>query len=284
MELRQQIDSLAETLTPAERKLAAALLSDYPFAGLQTIQTLAEQTGVSAPSITRFVTKLGCHGYQDFQRRLIGELKEGHRSPVDLHERMTSGGADFLQSFLDLTAEAVRAVGESLTQSQFERICDLLADDKRAIYIVGGRISDAIAQHFSRHLRQVRRNVFHLPPDTEIWPEYILRMRARDLLIIFDFRRYQQRLVELADKVRRSAGTSVILVTDKWMSPAAAYAAEVIALPTENRTAWDSYAGALAVVDAMVASISERDWDATRDRIKAWDAVRFERSDKSGDA
>lgn len=280
MELRQQIDSLAEALTPAERKLSAALLADYPFAGLQTIQTLAEQTGVSAPSITRFVTKLGCHGYQDFQRRLIGELKEGHRSPVDLHERIGGGGVDFLQSFLDLTAEAVRAVGDSLSPSQFERICDLVADEKRAIYIIGGRISDAIAQHFSRHLRQVRRNVFHLPPDTEVWPEYILRMRARDLLIIFDFRRYQQRLVELAAKVRQSTGISVVLITDKWMSPAAAYATEVIALPTENRTAWDSYAGALAVADAMVASISERDWDATRDRIRAWDAVRFEQGNQ----
>jgi len=280
MELRQQIDSLAEALTPAERKLSAALLADYPFAGLQTIQTLAEQTGVSAPSITRFVTKLGCHGYQDFQRRLIGELKEGHRSPVDLHERIGGGDVDFLQSFLDLTAEAVRAVGDSLSPSQFERICDLVADEKRAIYIIGGRISDAIAQHFSRHLRQVRRNVFHLPPDTEVWPEYILRMRARDLLIIFDFRRYQQRLVELAAKVRQSTGISVVLITDKWMSPAAAYATEVIALPTENRTAWDSYAGALAVADAMVASISERDWDATRDRIRAWDAVRFEQGNQ----
>ena len=41
MELRHQIEGLADTLTPAERKLSAALLSDYPFAGLQTIQALA---------------------------------------------------------------------------------------------------------------------------------------------------------------------------------------------------------------------------------------------------
>lgn len=126
--------------------------------------------------------------------------------------------------------------------------------------------------------KTARSSVFNLAHDYST-----ALFNARPEMIIFDFRRYQQRLVELADKVRRSAGASVILVTDKWMSPAAAYAAEVVALPTENRTAWDSYAGALAVVDAMVASISERDWDATRDRIKAWDAVRFERSDKSGD-
>ena len=46
-------------LTASERKIANAILADYPFTGLQTIQELAERTGVSAPSITRFVSKVG---------------------------------------------------------------------------------------------------------------------------------------------------------------------------------------------------------------------------------
>ena len=85
MTLRVRIEKLSGELTASERELATVLLSDYPFAGLETIQSLAERTRVSAPSITRFVNKLGCRGYQEFQRTLIGELKEGQRSPVDMH-------------------------------------------------------------------------------------------------------------------------------------------------------------------------------------------------------
>ncbi|MDQ0394464.1 MurR/RpiR family transcriptional regulator [Labrys monachus] len=283
MDLRDEIQSMSETLTPAERKLAAVLLSDYPFAGLDTIQSLARRTDVSAPSIARFVQKLGCNGYQEFQRRLIGELKDGRRSPVDL--RQPSGPVEdgFLRHFLARTAGTLRAATDVVTEAQFERISALLGDEKRSIYIIGGRISDPIAQHFLRHLRQVRRNVFHLPPDPEAWPEYLLRMRPRDLLVMVDFRRYQRMLDELAKTASQERGVGIILVTDRWISPIATSATEVLALPVENDTAWDTYVGALAVLDAVTARVSELDWDATRKRIEAWDEVRLRMGIKQDD-
>ena len=86
MLIRDQIEKNSGTLTQSERKLASALLSDYPFAGLITIQELAERAEVSPPSISRFVTKIGLSGYQEMQRRLIRELKGGDNSPLELHE------------------------------------------------------------------------------------------------------------------------------------------------------------------------------------------------------
>lgn len=281
MELRGQIDEIESILTPAERKLAAALLADYPFAGLQTIQSLADRTGVSAPSITRFVAKLGCQGYQDFQQKLIGELKEWHRSPVELHGGSLGAESNFVDEFVDRASQILKAVPAVLTQAQFERICEMLADEKRAIYVIGGRISDGVAQHFSRHLRQVRRNVFHLPSDPEVWPEYLLRMRPRDVFVIVDFRRYQPRLLELARKAKTAAGIDIINITDKWMSPVASDATEVVALPIDNGTAWDSYVGAMAVTDAMITYISEQDWESTSSRIRAWDALRLDKERNS---
>ena len=280
MELRAQIEELENALTPAERKLASTLLADYPFAGLQTIQSLADKTGVSAPSITRFVAKLGYQGYQDFQHKLIGELKEWHRSPVELHSS-SSDSTNFLETYVDRASQLVRAVSTTLTQAQFERICEMVADEKRAIYLIGGRISDPIAQHFSRHLRQIRRDVFHIPPDPEVWPEYILRMKARDILVVLDFRRYQPRLEQLVRTARRASGIDVLLFTDKWMSPVSSEATEVIALPIDNGTAWDTYIGAMVTVDAMITHISERDWNSTSSRIRAWDALRLDKERNS---
>ncbi|HBT9469751.1 TPA: MurR/RpiR family transcriptional regulator, partial [Klebsiella pneumoniae] len=48
--LAQQIkDNMAE-LSPAERKIARAMLADYPGAGLGSVQMLADRAGVSLPS------------------------------------------------------------------------------------------------------------------------------------------------------------------------------------------------------------------------------------------
>ena len=58
------------------------LLSNYPFAGLETVAQFAARAGVSAPSILRFIARLGFSAYADFQRRLKEELEAQLQSPL----------------------------------------------------------------------------------------------------------------------------------------------------------------------------------------------------------
>ena len=101
--IKGRIEASAGALTAGERKLATAILADYPYAGLSSIQELAERSEVSSASISRFVIKIGLSGYQEFQKELIGELKDGDRSPVDVHDgpRAIEGG--YLSDFLHKT-------------------------------------------------------------------------------------------------------------------------------------------------------------------------------------
>jgi len=273
MSIRDQIEATSDTLTQSERKLATALLSDYPYAGLISIQELAERAEVSAPSISRFVTKIGLAGYPDMQRRLIAELRAGDRSPVDIHANAERIEGGYLAGFLGRAAEQMQSAGEAVTEGQFDRICALIADPKRSVFAVGGRISDTIAQHLSFHLRQSRERVYHLPRDPEAWPEYLLRMKAGDIFFLVDFRRYQANLCYLAEQASKQR-VRVVLMTDKWLSPATRHAAEVLAVPIDTGTIWDSYSAALAVTEALVTRVGEQDWETTRARIEAWDAVR----------
>lgn len=275
MSLRLQIKEMSENFTASERKLASALLADYPYAGLETIYSLAERTHVSTPSISRFVQKIGCSGYQEFQRHLIGELKEGQQSPIDLHRRSLAVDDGFLHSFLQRTSQVYMRVGEAVTENQFRRISSILADSKRKNFHIGGRVSNALAQYLSGHLMQIRKNVFHLPSDSEFWPDYLLRMTSRDAVVMVDFRRYETRLEELAERITEERKAQIILITDNWLSPIAERAKEVIALPIEVGTAWDTYLGAMAVIEALIAHVSEHDWDATQRRLSDWDKLRI---------
>lgn len=279
MTLRMQIESASATLTQSERKLATALLSDYPYAGLITIQELAERAEVSPPSITRFVTKIGLSGYAEMQKRLLAELRTGDRSPVDIHATSKRIEGGYLTGFLDRAAAQIKSAGEVITEGQFNRICLLLADPKRSVYSVGGRISDTIAQQLSFHLRQSRGSVYHLPRDPDAWPEYLLRMKPGDVFFLFDFRRYQKNLCHLAQEAS-ARRVQVILVTDKWLSPATRHASEVLAVPIDTGTVWDSYAAALAVTEAFVTRVAEETWDTTRARIEAWDTLRISSSEE----
>lgn len=283
MQVRDRIEELSEELTVTERKLCTALLSDYPFAGLEPIQSLAEMTKTSPPTVSRFVTKLGFNGYLDFQRHLISELKEGQRSPVDLQKTSKPVQGAFLASFLGRANALLQETSNAVSEAQFERICSLLSDEKRNIYVIGGRMSDALGLYLSRHLRQVRSKVYHLPSDQEVWPEYLLRMRPKDVLIIADFRRYQRNLHALSEKAANTRNVQIVLMTDKWLSPVSKYASEILAIPIDSGTLWDSYAGAMALLEAIVTRIAEANWNKTKGRIEMWDSMRLDFGETTND-
>ena len=274
MLVKDRIEDHAARFTASERKLAAAILSDYPFAGLVSIQDLSDRSDVSAPSISRFVAKIGLSGYQEFQRDLLAELKEGQRSPVEVHAAGQRIEGGYLHEFMARATQQMAISAEAITEEQFSRICKLLAEPKRSIYMLGGRASNIIASYLAFHLRQIRAGVYHLSADPETWPEHLLRMGARDILLVADFRRYQPDLAALCHAASEKCGAKVILLTDKWLSPIARSAAEVLPVPIESGTLWDTYTPALALAEAIVTRIAENNWDETRDRIKAWDALR----------
>ena len=274
MLIRERIEANAERMTASERKLAATLLADYPYSGLSSIQKLAEHAEVSPPSISRFVAKIGLPGYQEFQDQLMTELKEGQRSPVQVHQRGRSIEGGYLSDFISRAAAQMSVSADAITEAQFDRICQLLINPKHDVYVLGGRISNTIAQHISFHLRQSRSGVYHLPDNSEVWPEYLLRMKQGDVLFLVDFRRYQRALEDLADKAVERVGARVILMTDKWMSPISAHAAEILPVHIESGTLWDTYAPALSIAEAIVTRIAEDNFDVTSARIEAWDALR----------
>lgn len=280
MQVLERIRAAAEVLTASERKLAAALLSDYPYSGLASIQDLARHAEVSAPSISRFVTKIGLSGYQEFQRELISELKEGQRSPVELHKGRREIEGGYLGDFMTRAMSLMAAAPSAITDDQFDRICTLLSDQKRDLQVIGGRVSNSLALVLSFHLGQVRSGVQHLPSDVELWPEYLLRTKSGDVLFVIDFRRYQTSLLHVS-RAAHERGARIVLMTDKWLSPIAKYAAEVLTVPIETGTLWDTYAPALAVIEALFTRIAEDNFEQTQRRIEAWDAVRLTDKDPS---
>ena len=144
-------------------------------------------------------------------------------------------------------------------------------------------MSDTLSQFLSRHLRQVRDKVYHLPADPEAWPEYLLRMRPKDILFVADFRRYQKSLENLCKKASQERKAQVVVLTDQWLSPTAGHATEILAVPIDSSTLWDSYTGAFAVIEAIVTRIAETNWKTAKQRIEDWDSMRLDYGENEND-
>jgi DNA-binding MurR/RpiR family transcriptional regulator len=280
MALKQDLQQLVPGMTTVERRIATVVLSDFPYSGLGTIQELAAKAQVSAPSITRLVSKLGFAGYQEFQRQLIDELKESARAPVDLRfiER-PAVDEGFLGQYFGRVGKRIEEMRRNVSEDDFRALCALLGDHSRAVYVIGGRVSQGLAHVMAVNLQFMRPEVHLLPSDPEQWPNHVQRMKKRDVLLIVDFRRYQKSLERLAELAAEAASPQIVLVTDQWLSPISRCATRTFALPIAVGTAWDSYAAPLALMEAAVVVASEQNWDATCQRIAAWDRLRINPED-----
>lgn len=260
---------------PSERRAAQTLLSNYPLAGLEPLADFASRAGVSAPSVLRFIARLGFSSYADFQRRLRQELEARLESPLAKGEAQPSEIGPAAR-FLEAAGANLRATLEAVSEEDFDGITALLANPRRRIHLVGGRFTDPLAQYLANHLRVLRPAVSHVGGQPAGWPELVVDMDRSDVLVCFDIRRYQDDVIELAEAAARRKA-AVVLFTDQWLSPIAKVARHVVAARVRVPSNWDSSCALLAMAEAVLAAVTERIWRSARPRMQEVEALRRKR-------
>ncbi len=209
-------------LTAAERKLMAALFANYPMAGLGSITDFAREADVSTPSVLRLAKKLGFSGFPAFQEELRSELSAQLQNPIAKHDKWATEApeAHILNTFATAAMENLSGSLKLLDHRAFDATVALLADRKRRIHVAGGRITQAIASYLVTHLQMARPGVSLVPATQSFWPQYLLDIGKQDVVLFFDIRRYDARMLEFAASAKER-GARVVLITDQWISPIA---------------------------------------------------------------
>ncbi|AEG04945.1 MurR/RpiR family transcriptional regulator [Sinorhizobium meliloti WSM1022] len=274
MTVSDVINAHFAALTRAERQLAETLLDNYPVSGLGSITTVAENAGVSTPTVARMVQKLGFRGFPDFQARLHQELEATISNPIAKHDRWAASapGTHTLNRFADAIMGNMRQTLSQIEPAEFDTAAALVADLKRKVYLVGGRITRSIADYLFTHLQVIRTGVTQIAANPSSWPHYVLDMKAGDVLILFDIRRYEQEMETLA-RFARNRGVEIILFTDQWGSPVAKSSSKVFRARIEVPSAWDSSVMLLFLVEALVEAVQSSNWDETRGRMKTLEGL-----------
>ncbi|RKF13614.1 MurR/RpiR family transcriptional regulator [Roseovarius spongiae] len=262
------------TLTQSERKFATALLDNYPAAGLASITIVAANAGVSTPTVARMVQKLGFKGFPQFHQALLKELEATVSGPTQRRANWAAEAPEshMLNRFAGAIGQNMQQTLANIDLAAFDAAADALADTERRLYVVGGRITRALADYAFTHFQAVRRRITHMTSSSATWPHYVLDMEAGDVLLMFDVRRYEKNLLRLAE-LATARGVLVILVTDQWASPVAAVAGHTFHCWVEVPSAWDSNIATMMLLETLIAAVQERDWPETRDRYERLDEI-----------
>ena len=267
--VQRRVQDRMDELSTAERKVARTLLATYPAAGLESAADLAKRALVSTPTVLRFVTRLGYEGYPDFQRVLIHEVHERMGSPLEQFDEQEArrSGQQFLPYVASTFVTTVKDTFDHVPRHDFLRAVELLADGRRRLRLVGGRFSHMLAEYLAAHLHIVRGDVACLSAGDMSRAGALLDASRRDVFVIFDYRRYQPSTIELA-RTAAAAGATIVLLTDQYLSPISDVAEAVLPARVDAPSPFDSLVPAMALVESLVAGVSDKLGPAARKRVR----------------
>jgi DNA-binding MurR/RpiR family transcriptional regulator len=269
------VRSCLNGLSPAERKLARVLLASYPIAGLESVARFAERAQVSPPTVTRFITKLGFSGYPEFQETLRHEVQARLSSPLTRYrdDQPERGTESLLSDALDVAADNLKATLDVLSHRDVNEAVEIVGDVRRRVMVLGGRVSAPLARYLAAQLHLLRPGIGLVDSERSAPAQQLIDMRKGDVLIVFDYRRYQSDTIESA-RVAAAQGCNVILFTDPWLSPASAFARQVIVTSVDMVGPFDSLVGAMAVVEGVVAAVLSRLGPRAQSRMQSLERLR----------
>lgn len=267
--IRDLIRERQAGLTAAERRVASVLLDDSLINGLQSITRLAEDAGVSTPTVIRLARKLGFDGFPDLQNAIRDEVAARFQEPLAKLDAWRGGMRHHIVSrFADAMAQNINRTLDRLDLAAFDRAAALLSDSGRRLFLLGGRITRSNAHYFYNHLQIIRPNVFLLDNSPSVWPQALLDMDDRSVLVVFDIRRYEADLARLAG-IARGRGAETILFTDQWGSPIEKHARICFRTMVEAPSSWDSTLAISFLTEALIAEVQSRSPQSSTERIGA---------------
>jgi DNA-binding MurR/RpiR family transcriptional regulator len=271
-----QLRDVLPKLPKAEQRVARALLAGYPTIGLEPLATVAGLAQTSPATVLRLAYRLGFEGYPELQQALKRETQERYSSPLaqydegDADQDREPGGVVARSRGVLLDATAMTF--DQLPEGELVRAAELIADTRRRVSAAGGRFSSIIAQYLIAHLHQLRPNTGYVAGSPSDHAAFLLDVGRRDVVVLFDYRRYQRETIALAREAA-ARHAKIILLTDPWLSPAAAVSDVVLPAQVRSPSPFDSLTPAVALIETLVAAVVEQLGEVGRKRVAEYDQL-----------
>jgi DNA-binding MurR/RpiR family transcriptional regulator len=264
-DLANRIARVYPSLSNGHRKAADFVLQNPLDTATMTIEGLAEKSGTSTATVTRFVRALGYRSYGDFRVSLSAALKFAMAPVESFAGARAVAGSVFSTMTIALKDEAAN-LDDALSTMDEDTVNRAVAAllKARRIFIVGSGASHHIAAFLEDGL------ALYLEADVVFaasrgGPErairHMLSASPDDLVVAISMPRYSRTTLDLGNFARKR-GAPLLAITDAPSSPLAAIADMTLFAPARNRFLPNSPTAAFAVADALITTLARERPDA----------------------
>lgn len=264
-DLANRIARIYPSLSEGHRKAADFVLQSPLDSAMATIDGLAEKSGTSTATVTRFVRALGYRNYGDFRAALSTALKVALAPVEGLAGARAAAGSVFATMAATLKGEAAN-LDEAIATLDEETVNRAIAVllKARRIFIVGSGASHYVGAFLEDGLA--------LYLDTDVvfassrgGPEravrHMLSAGPQDIVVAISLPRYSRATLELA-RFSKKRGAVLLAITDGPASPLVPLADMTLFAPARNSFLPNSPTAAFAVADALITTLARERPDA----------------------
>ena len=250
------IEEKKSTFSKGQKRIANYITEAYDKAAFMTANRLGKTVGVSESTVVRFAVDLGFDGYPSMQKAMremvLNRLTSVQRLEV-ASNRM--GDQDVVSMVFHSDMEKLRQTAETVSREEFRAAVDAILKAKR-VYIIGVRSVAPLANFLGYYLNYMFNNVHVISGSSagEMF-ERIVGVNSEDVVIAFSFPRYSASTTKGA-KYCRSAGATVIGVTDSKLSPLGQCSDHVLIAKSDMVSLVDSLVAPLSLVNALIVAIA----------------------------
>lgn len=270
MESAERIGRLGASLTKAERRVAEVVLERPQLVAFGTVAELAAAADAGAATVVRLASKLGFDGFTALQASVQHDLANQLRPAAERIREPV--GDDVVGRHLQLEQSNVVSTLRAIDPDALLDVVAHLADATARVFVLAGDNSRGVAAQLAVDLGTLRDDVFVLDGNDIAVRRQVALLRATDVLVTLDFRRYERWLVEAASTAA-AAGVWSVALTDSLLSPLSSIAQRTFVVSAAGAGPFDSHVGTLAVFNVLVTGVADQLRAVATERLDRLEAV-----------
>lgn len=255
-------------LSPVQRRIAQYVLENLPDSAFLSSIELAERSGVSQPSVTRFAIALGFAGYPEFRDRLRRIILPG--------TAVTASDVRFneLQSAVDDEIRNVDSLHQMLADTERMATIGAQLAESQPLVVLGLRASAALAGYFGYFGQRIHPDVRLLTGVSGGVSDGLLQARdaGAEWVLGFVMPRYPREATK-ALSYARGIGLRTAVITDGPIVPFAADVDLLLPVSVGSGLVFDSYAAPIVLAMALLHAMAGADPRRSQARLEAYEQM-----------
>jgi len=231
-------------LTPTQRRIARCLVENAATAAFLSSSELAELTGVSQPSVTRFAMALGYDGFPDLRRH----LRELH-----LGDSRSEDGANAYQHAVAAEMANLEGLAAALQDpGPVQRAAVLLAES-RPLAILGLRVAAPLAEYLRFFAAKFHPDVRVATGEDDLEQA---RAAGGSAVLAVMLPRYPRQAIDLLGACK-DLGFTTVTITDAPIGPAVPLSDILLSAPVSTDLMFDSQAAPMVLAAVLLQAMCD---------------------------